>query len=369
MLKKDVIRPENVTNMGYGRFKMILDSNGKPLDAEILEVSPSFEIQFDRPSSELIGQSKFEFFNDFYKGQEQQWLQKYYNTAFHQKSFSEVVFFKPLDIYFEITVSSPKEGEFITLFQDVTDRLNQDTKYYDILLHMSDVVFITDEKGSFTFVGPSVAKQFGHSVEEVFELNYIENIIGQSYKTELNKLKSEGDKVVDLECSFVNKEGKLYQLMVDISRVNIGNGCFLFMLQDVTDKNQALKLAREQKEQLNAIINTIPDLIWMKDIEGKYLACNREFEIFYGASETNILGKTDEAFVSKKLASFFRKNDLKAMNLKMPSKNEETLVYKNCGKTIDVETTKTPFYDANGEMIGVLGIARDITARNITKNQ
>jgi len=65
---------------------------------------------------------------------------------------------------------------------------------------------------------------------------------------------------------------------------------------------------------LKDIIQTIPDLIWLKDKEGVYLSCNKMFERFIGVGENEIVGKTDYDLVSKELADFFREHDRIAMN-------------------------------------------------------
>ena len=76
------------------------------------------------------------------------------------------------------------------------------------------------------------------------------------------------------------------------------------------------------ENQLRTLIETIPDLIWLKDKEGIYLLCNRMFENFFGASEADIAGKTDYDFVDVELADFFRENDRKAMSAGKPTSNE-----------------------------------------------
>ncbi|MBU1139556.1 MAG: PAS domain S-box protein, partial [Proteobacteria bacterium] len=115
--------------------------------------------------------------------------------------------------------------------------------------------------------------------------------------------------------------------------------------------------------RLKTLIKTIPDLIWLKDPEGVYLACNSKFERFFGAKESDIVGKTDYDFLSKELADFFRQNDQSAILAGQPSMNEEEVIYADDGHRELLETIKTPMIDAQGQIVGVLGIARDITER------
>lgn len=356
MIQQNISKP-----IGYGRYKMKYDVSGCPVDATILDVNPSFEEYFGQKRCDLLGISKMELFSGFYGDQSELWLKKYDEVATNQNHFTEVVYYEALDTYFEINVSSPVKGEFFTFFQDITAKWKNDKMYLDILKHTSDSVFVTNDDGNFKFISPSVFKIFGETVEDCKSYQNIDFLLGNQWR---EKLTSEVEEIKNHEQSIINKNGVEHDLLINITRAKIGEGSILFVCHDVTDKNQALKQVRFQKNMLRAVLDTIPDCIWMKDKEGKYLICNREFELFYGAKEEEIVGKTDRDFVSESLADFFRENDLKAMRMNKPRKNEETLTYKTTGNEIRVETTKAPFYNAEGNIIGVLGIARDITHRD-----
>lgn len=114
---------------------------------------------------------------------------------------------------------------------------------------------------------------------------------------------------------------------------------------------------------LRSILNTTPDLVWVKDTGGVYLACNTAFEQFFGATEANIVGRTDHDFVSQELADFFREKDRLAMAADAPCVNEEWVTFASDGHRALLETIKAPMRDVTGTLIGVVGFARDITER------
>ena len=122
-------------------------------------------------------------------------------------------------------------------------------------------------------------------------------------------------------------------------------------------------MLRKNETLLRSVVEAIPDLVWLKDANGVYLACNAAFGRLYGASEAEIVGKTDYDFVDEKLADFFREKDRIAMAAGKPSINEEWLTFADDGHTELMETVKTPMLDASGAILGVIGVARDITAR------
>lgn len=120
---------------------------------------------------------------------------------------------------------------------------------------------------------------------------------------------------------------------------------------------------RSEKIRLRTLLDTAPDLVWMKDADGVFLACNAQFEKLLGAREANIVGKTDYDFLPREMADFFRDHDRRAAANGGPSINEEEVVYAVDGRRATLETIKTPVYDAAGRLVGVLGIGRDITER------
>jgi len=143
------------------------------------------------------------------------------------------------------------------------------------------------------------------------------------------------------------------------------------MTQSESGNEVALTLRDEagQLSFLRALVSTIPDLIWLKAQNGSYLACNAMFERFFGATEAEIVGKTDFDFIDKELAESFRENDRKAMLAGGPSTNEEWVVFADDGHRALLQTIKTPMLDSGGRLIGVLGIARDITSYHESQTQ
>jgi PAS domain S-box-containing protein len=143
----------------------------------------------------------------------------------------------------------------------------------------------------------------------------------------------------------------------------------VWSFRDITVAEKTKRELRREVAFRNAIIRTLPDLIWLKDPDGHYLACNNRFEAFFGASEAEILGKTDYDFVDAELADSFRDHDKKAILKGSPSVNEEWITFAIDGRRELLETTKTPMFDQAGELIGVLGIGHNITKRRESQNK
>ena len=131
------------------------------------------------------------------------------------------------------------------------------------------------------------------------------------------------------------------------------------------DLHSAYQALVREHNYLKKLIRSIPSLVWLKDPEGRYLACNAEFELFFGHREHEIVGKTDFEFVDAELAEFFRAHDRSAMAASTPLLNEEWVTYASDGHRALLLTTKTAMRNPDGSVIGVLGISQDITERQL----
>jgi PAS domain S-box-containing protein len=139
--------------------------------------------------------------------------------------------------------------------------------------------------------------------------------------------------------------------------------------QDITLRKQAEIKIKSNENVLRTLIQSLPDLVWLKDVDGVYLSCNQKFERFFGYEEAKILGKKDYDFLDKELANVFRKNDKIAMLAGKPTINEEELTFADDGHKELTETIKSPVYGPDGTVIGTLGIGRDITERRLKDEQ
>lgn len=98
------------------------------------------------------------------------------------------------------------------------------------------------------------------------------------------------------------------------------------------------RLTQYTESSLRILLQTLPDLIWLKDVEGVYLACNYRFERFFGKTEDEIVGRTDYDFVDKELADSFRKHDQMAMVKGASLINEEWVTFADDGHRELLET-------------------------------
>ncbi|MBF0469730.1 MAG: transporter substrate-binding domain-containing protein, partial [Desulfamplus sp.] len=133
--------------------------------------------------------------------------------------------------------------------------------------------------------------------------------------------------------------------------------------KEIEDRKRAEDALAKNEAHLRTLLKTIPDLVWLKDPDGVYIACNARFERLVAMKDKDIFGKTDYDFNDRQRADIYRKNDQLAIERGHHIVSEEALTYADDGHTEIVETIKTAVYGSSGELIGVLGISHDITER------
>lgn len=160
------------------------------------------------------------------------------------------------------------------------------------------------------------------------------------------------------------RDGSEFFIDASIRKMELADQTLLTAaISDITHRLEAERALKDSESRLRTLIDTIPDVVWLKDPNGIYLGCNKKFEECYGLSETEILGKTDFEIVEPELAETYRKKDQDVMLSGKPDVEEEKVTFCSDGHTEILETIKTPMFDAAGTAIGILGVGRDITLR------
>jgi PAS domain S-box-containing protein len=119
-----------------------------------------------------------------------------------------------------------------------------------------------------------------------------------------------------------------------------------------------------QTATLTTVFSSIPDLIFCKDLEGNFTQCNQSFERYINRKKEDIIGKNDAVLFGAKadLVKSYVQSDLQVVQSKTAKVIEENIYSPYLGSTKLFEIIKTPLIQ-NGTVVGIMGIARDITER------
>jgi PAS domain S-box-containing protein len=131
---------------------------------------------------------------------------------------------------------------------------------------------------------------------------------------------------------------------------------------EIAFRKEAEEALRESEQRQKAILNTIPDPAWLKDKEGRFLIVNAAWCRFFGVKAEEVLGKTDYECFTAEVAESFSEPDQNVIESRLPLHYEESLRDKD-GCLFWFETVKYPLYNEQGDVVGISGIARDITER------
>lgn len=119
---------------------------------------------------------------------------------------------------------------------------------------------------------------------------------------------------------------------------------------------------QKKESLLRSLLDSLPDLVFYKDEKSVYLGCNKAFEGFAGRTMAELVGLTDADLFDPEMATLFLKMDQLMMREKKSRRNEEWITYPD-GRKVYLETLKTPYYDSDGRILGLIGVSRDITDR------
>ncbi len=120
----------------------------------------------------------------------------------------------------------------------------------------------------------------------------------------------------------------------------------------------------DERSMLRALIDNIPDFIYVKDRQGRFVIANTHTARIMGAgSPEELLGKTDLDFYPKELATAFHADEQEMMRSGQSLFNREEKCVDDRGNTTHILTTKVLLRDANGMVSGIAGVGRDISDR------
>jgi len=127
---------------------------------------------------------------------------------------------------------------------------------------------------------------------------------------------------------------------------------------------QAKKKLALERNVLRTVTDNVPDSIFAKDAEGRYLFTNKAFAKLHGVqSPDDLLGRTAFDLLPKEKASALHAEDLQVMKSRGEILESERTAVEADGKVKWLRTTKVPLIDANEHVVGIVGLHRDITQR------
>ncbi len=236
-------------------------------------------------------------------------------------------------------------------------------------------IIITDIHGTIEYVNHIFTEITGYSREEAIGQN--PRMLKSGYTTAeeytaLWKTITSGDSWQGKFCNR-RKNGEYYWETISISPVINEMGIvthFVAINEDVTNRIQTEETLEQERRLLRTVIDNIPDQIFAHDRECRFILNNLSDARVIGVSDpAALLGKSDRDFYPPELADRYQADDRQVMESdQVLSVDEEPSITAD-GQRRWVSTIKIPFHDGLGRVIGLVGIARDITARKLAEEE
>ena len=265
------------------------------------------------------------------------------------------------------------------LFDSLIKLIQENKKAEEEILKLSKAVdqnpasiVITNTAGDIEYVNRKFCDLTGYTKEEIIGKNprilKSENNPAELFRELWGTILSGNEWRGELQNK--KKNGELYWESAQISPIFNENHRithYLAIKEDITQRRVAELERQRQTGLITSLLDSIPDIIFFKDTEGVYLGCNPPFTQYTGRSRDEIIGKTDYDLFDRESADLFRYNDQKMLEQKISRHNEEWITYPD-GRKILIDTLKTPYWGGDGELLGLLGISRDITKRKYAED-
>ncbi len=252
--------------------------------------------------------------------------------------------------------NSPIKDELGTLadsFDEMADSLVDSTK--------AGPIVITDNNKNVLYMNEYSLRNLDKTLPEVLGKPYPENSIypaGSKY-CPLAAL-HEGR---EAEVLFHERTGRYFQGRADYLRNKAGDPIgYAISTTDVTELIAEQKRIEQQRALLDTTFSSSPDLIWYQDKDGRFLTVNPRFAAVTGRQPEELTGLTIRDVLPESVATPFEKNDAAAVESGMPLYTEEQISFADRHTEI-LDSVRTPIYNAQGELVGLLGVSRDVSRR------
>ncbi|WP_298400671.1 PAS domain S-box protein [uncultured Chloroflexus sp.] len=247
------------------------------------------------------------------------------------------------------------------------ERVAQLARFQRIVETTDQLITEVDAQGVFTYVNPAAAYYFGYPPEEVIgrqSLDFLHPDDRERAQQAFIEWVQRGQRTVTIENRILHRDGRVFhkQWAITLHYDEHGHVCGATSLSyDISELQQARRSAIESRLMLQLVIDNLPQAVFWKDREGRFLGCNRHFAADGGLQTVEeIVGRTDFDMPWRDRATEYRADDQMVME-HGPKLNVEEPLRRSDGSVIWLRTGKIPLRD-DGDVIGIIGFYEDVTA-------
>jgi sigma-B regulation protein RsbU (phosphoserine phosphatase) len=253
--------------------------------------------------------------------------------------------------------------------------LGAEEKYHGVFDHLVEGIFQTTPDGRYLMANAALARIYGYATPE--ELTQGLTDIGRSLyvaegrREEFIRLMHENDTLAGFESPIYRKDGSVIWISENCRAIRAVDGRLVYYegtVEDITQRRQAEEDVRNSEALYHSLVETLPQNIFRKDLQGRFTFGNQQFCRILGRSLPEIVGKTDFDFFPRELAEKYQRDDRRVLETGKPYDLVEEHLPPGRDKMY-VQVVKTPLYGADGVILGLQGIFWDITAQRLAEEK
>jgi|GEM_PF-2552958 len=232
----------------------------------------------------------------------------------------------------------------------------------------SDAILTIDEESTILFVNQAAEQTFGYLSEGLLGqplTTLMPEPLRPMHRAAIKRYLETGEKRISwkaVELLGLHKSGKEIPLEISFGEFSKnGKRMFTGIVRDISERKQAARALEENHSLLRAVIEGTTDSILVKDLQGRYVMINPAGADFLGKSVQEVIGKDDTELLSPDTACQIMDYDRRVMAAGKTQTHEE--VATAMGITRTYLSTKGVYRDQQGNILGLIGISRDITER------
>ncbi len=246
--------------------------------------------------------------------------------------------------------------------------LEAEEKYHSVFDHLVEGIFQTTPDGRYLMANAALARIYGYASPEEL-IAALTNISRELYvqegrREEFVRLMQENEVLTGFESPVYRKDGSIIWISENCRAVRDIQGRLLYYegtVEDITQRRQAEEKLRYSEALYHSLVETLPQNIFRKNLQGKFTFANQQFCRSIGRPLEEIVGKSDYDFFPPELARKYQRDDQRVLESGQLFETVEEHQPPG-GKRIYARVVKTPIYESRGEIIGLQGIFWDITA-------
>lgn len=278
-------------------------------------------------------------------------------------------------VFGQATAEKNATGEtlsYVGTITDISDRIlataalrESETLYSTVIAQTIEGIFFIDPQTKRILeTNLAFANFLCYSPAQLMDLSLYDVIALDPQIVDENVQRSLKEKIFSLgEIPCRRRDGSIIYAEVNVSIiVYSGQEVACIITHDVTARKQVEEALRQSQAWLQAILDNSTALIYIKDLEGRYLLVNVWFSLLFYSDRNGVKGKTDYDIFPSEIATVIQQNDRKVLAAKSPIDWEELLPHEDDGLHTYL-SIKFPLYDECGEPYAICGISTDITER------